>query len=614
MKTSLFLRKELLLSLILGFVGVFGLRQHTAFAATSPSLGVAAPYSVLAGSNVTNTGATTISGNVGISPGFGAAPHYTGFGTVTLGGIIDDANASSLAAQGAKDTAFGDLASQGCDTTYAGTKELAGVTLIPGVYCADSFHLSSGTLTLSGTSSDVWIFKSSSDLIITGSSALVTFSGGGLPCNVWWRVVSTATFAAGSTFVGNVLASTSITFAAGASLNGRALASTAEVTFDSAAISGPTCTSPTSSSVFSTNDRTITVIKQVINDNGGTSVIGDFPLFINANPITSGQTSSYTPGLYVITENSLPTYTATFSGDCDATGHLNHNHNDLPARDDVCIITNDDIGAPVVVPPVPPIISVVKVPSPLALPDGPGPVTYTYTLHNIGTVPVTDITMIDDSCTVMAFVSGDLNADTKLDFDETWLYRCTVTLSATHTNIVVATGWANGLSTSDAASATVVVGIPVVPPLIHVTKVPNPLALIAGGGNVTYTEIVTNPGTVPLSHVTLTDDKCSPVTRISGDVNNDDLLDVSESWTYTCTTALTKNTTNTAVATGQANGFTATDFAIATVIVAVAPLLPNTGAASAGMNAMIPLVIMSVLAASLFFIMRKNTSPLSIPR
>ena len=186
-------------------------RPTAALAATSPSLGTAATYSVLAGSQVTNTGATTISGDVGISPGIGASPHYSGFGTVTLGGTLHDADATALTAQADQNAAYTALASQGCDTDYGGgTKELAGEILAPGVYCAGSFHLTSGTLTLNGSASGVYIFKSASDLIITGGgSANVVFTNGGLPCNVWWRVVSSATFDANSSLVGIIAADTS---------------------------------------------------------------------------------------------------------------------------------------------------------------------------------------------------------------------------------------------------------------------------------------------------------------------------------------------------------------------------------------------------------------------
>ncbi|HEX3099981.1 MAG TPA: ice-binding family protein [Patescibacteria group bacterium] len=218
------------------------------FAATSPSLGSADSYSILAGSEVTNVGVTSISGDVGISPGIGAAPHYSGFGTVTLGGTIHDADANALQAQADKGVAFAALLAQGCDTDYgAVTTELAGMNLIPGVYCSTSFHLSSGVLTLSGTSADVWIFKSASDIIITGGIASeVVFSGGGLACNVWWTAVSSTTFDAGSSLVGNILADTSITLAAGASLEGRALARTAAVTLSGNSITSPNCTAPSS--------------------------------------------------------------------------------------------------------------------------------------------------------------------------------------------------------------------------------------------------------------------------------------------------------------------------------------------------------------------------------
>ena len=210
--------------------------------ATSPNLGAAASYSVLAGSEVTNTGLTHVSGDVGVAPG----TSITGFGlpsTVGPPGTTHFNDLSANDAQAANNLAYVALTAQTCAPDLGGvTKELAGEILAPGVYCATSFHLTSGTLTLNGGPSDVWIFKSASDLVITGgSSAKVVFTGGGVPCNVWWRVVSTATFDANSSLVGNILADTSITFASGASLNGRALARTAAVTLASNNITGPTC-------------------------------------------------------------------------------------------------------------------------------------------------------------------------------------------------------------------------------------------------------------------------------------------------------------------------------------------------------------------------------------
>jgi uncharacterized repeat protein (TIGR01451 family) len=326
---------------------------------------------------------------------------------------------------------------------------------------------------------------------------------------------------------------------------------------------------------------TINVVKIVVNDNNGNKTVADFPLFVNGTLVVSGVTNTFpAPATYTVTETSNANYTQAFSGDCSSTGVINL----ATGNSKFCIITNNDI-APIGIPggsgntvyasTVPPIIDLVKIPDPLALPDGPGLVNYSYTLRNIGTVPVSNITMVGDSCSPIKLASGDINSDAKLDVNETWVYRCATTLTETHTNTVVATGWANSLSATDIASATVVVGLPVVAPLIHITKIPSPLALFNGPGMVTYTKKITNPGTVALSNVVVSDDKCSPVQYVSGDANDDDKLDPSETWTYTCRHNIDQTTTNVATASGEANGLIARDLAFATVVVSNA--IPVTG-------------------------------------
>jgi hypothetical protein len=230
--------------------------------------------------------------------------------------------------------------------------------------------------------------------------------------------------------------------------------------------------------------------------------------------------------------------------------------------------------------PVPPLINVIKIPTPLDLPIGPGSVTYDYTVTNIGIVAMSDVTITDNKCSSIGFVSGDINGDSKLDVSEVWKYRCTTTLAETTTNTVTVTGKAYDFTAMDVAVATVVVGVPFPPPLIQLVKKPNVFVLPAGGGMVTYTYTVTNPGTEPLSNVTITDDKCTGLPgRVSGhpgDINNNDLLESSETWSFTCQSNITQTTTNTGVAQGAANGLTATDFALATVVVNP-PKLPSTG-------------------------------------
>jgi hypothetical protein len=231
----------------MGFA-VFVLISAPASAQVAPTLLTAGTYSIIAGSQVTNTGATTsVSGDVGISPGAGAVgANHPGLLPIMVGGTIHDKDAPAAQAQFDASAAWTQLdLLNACTVTYppAVPKELAGLSLVPGVYCAAmGFRLTGGTLTLTGLASDTWVFKSGVDLIITGGAAAKVVSPS---CDVWWRVVSTATLDAGSSFKGNILALTSVTLAAGASLSGRAFAQTAEVTLSSNAISACNILAPT---------------------------------------------------------------------------------------------------------------------------------------------------------------------------------------------------------------------------------------------------------------------------------------------------------------------------------------------------------------------------------
>jgi len=551
------------------FLGFGLLWSSAALAASVPPLGTAASFSVLGAAAMSSTDSpTTISGDLGLSPG--ATTSKTGTWIHTGGSEYFGTGGVSASAQTAALGAFGNLAGQTTNGGW-GTDPWAP---LPGVWTVALDTTFSGTITLNGGYDDVWVFQVGQDMTFTGS---VVLAGNAQACHVFWQIGRSATIGSGSNFVGTLIAHDNISSESGATINGRLISLTGTflaMNGTASSITGPTCAAAPSQGSHVGN---INVVKIVINDNGGTKTVADFPLFVNSTPVVSGVTNVFPApaAAYTVTETSNPNYTRTFSGDCDVNGQLNLS----PGFNKFCIITNNDIGV-VIVPLVPPLIDVVKVPSPLALPNGPGLVQYTYTLRNIGTVPVTNVTMVDDTCSPAALISGDTNGDAKLDVNETWIYTCSATLAVTHTNTVVATGWANGISAVDIANATVVVGVPVVPPLIHVTKIPSPLTLPAGGGWVTYTKRITNPGTVALSNIQLTDDKCVPIKYISGDTNGDLKLDPTETWVYTCRTNLTKTTTNTAIATGEANGLTARDFAIATVVVANAiPTLPNTGLA-----------------------------------
>lgn len=210
---------------------------QTAYAAgpTTVGLGTAAPFAVLAGSTVTNTGATTITGDLGVSPGSAV----TGFPPGTVNGTTHTADAVALQAQADLVTAYNDAAGRTPVTAVA--TELGGTTLTAGVYGNDTLGLT-GTLTLdaAGDPSSVFIFKAASTLI-TASNSNVALINGASACKVFWQVGSSATLGTGTKFVGNILALTSIALQTGATLDGRALARNAAVTLDTNVITTAGC-------------------------------------------------------------------------------------------------------------------------------------------------------------------------------------------------------------------------------------------------------------------------------------------------------------------------------------------------------------------------------------
>ena len=200
-------------------------------------LGTTAPFAVLAGSDITNTGPSTISGDIGVDPG--AA--ITGFPPGTVNGTTHAADAVALQAQSDLTTAYTDAANR-TPVTAEANPDLTGLTLAPGTYSAGAMGLS-GTVTLDGQGDPnaVFIFQAASTLI-TGSSSKVALIGGAQPCNVFWQVTSSATLGTNSTFVGTVMALASATVQTGATVQGRILARNGGVTLDDNTITVPACT------------------------------------------------------------------------------------------------------------------------------------------------------------------------------------------------------------------------------------------------------------------------------------------------------------------------------------------------------------------------------------
>ena len=208
----------------------------SAQAADAPvGLGTARSFSVLAGSTVTNTGLTTMFGDLGLSPG----SSVTGAPIVVGSQHINDAVAGD--AQNSLTTAYNDAAGRP-SANSAGT-DLSGQSFTPGVYDASSqllFSAGDVTLNAQGDPNAVFIFKVGSS-ITTGSATRVLFVNGAQPCNVFWQVGASVTLGTNSTFAGTVMALTTITAQTGAKLDGRLLARNGAVNLDTNTITTSAC-------------------------------------------------------------------------------------------------------------------------------------------------------------------------------------------------------------------------------------------------------------------------------------------------------------------------------------------------------------------------------------
>jgi hypothetical protein len=277
------------------------------------SLGTAQSFGVLGGSTITNTGASVVNGNVGVSPGSAVTGFPPG---VVVGGAIHSNDAVAMQAQVDLTTAYNDIAATPCTADLTG-QDLGGLTLTPGVYCFSTSAQLTGTLTLDslGNPNPLFLFKIGSTLTTASGSRVNAIIPGGSCNKVFWQIGSSTTLGTATSFAGDILTLSSITLTTGASSSGRLLARNGAVTLDTNAVNScPLAICP----VITVNPATLpngsvgTPYNQLLSATGGTA------------PYTFSLSSgSLPPGLLLNggtgTIAGTPTTAGTFSFSITAT-------------------------------------------------------------------------------------------------------------------------------------------------------------------------------------------------------------------------------------------------------------------------------------------------------
>ncbi len=204
--------------------------------------------------------------------------------------------------------------------------------------------------------------------------------------------------------------------------------------------------------------------------------------------------------------------------------------------------------------------------------DPPATVTSSYTVTNTGNTPLSSVNVTDDKCATVLPVPatgtnvGDLNGDSLLDLDEVWKFTCDHQIVAASsitragqviTNTATAAGTDPvGTRVTDTAADDVAVFNPAISIVKQVNGVDT--ATITPGGAANYTYDVTNTGNTPLQNVSLEDTTvppsppaCAPQLRgPDGPGDNDDILDVGETWHFTCSNNPEEDVVDTATVSG----------------------------------------------------------------
>ncbi|KAF8968021.1 antifreeze protein [Flammula alnicola] len=229
-------------------LGLMTLTSCLALGPPAVALGAAGNFIILAKSGVSTVPPSTIIGNLGLSPA--ASPFFTGFsiirsasgtsasstqvvGSLQAADFTSPTPSTLTTSESAMITAFNDAAGRlnptaiglGADA-FVDKGTIGGLTFTPGIYKWTSNVNMPTSITISGSSTDTWIFQVAGTLTVASGKA-ITLSGGALAKNIVWVVSGAVTIGSGAVFKGVVLGATSVALNTGAILQGRILAQTA---------------------------------------------------------------------------------------------------------------------------------------------------------------------------------------------------------------------------------------------------------------------------------------------------------------------------------------------------------------------------------------------------
>jgi uncharacterized repeat protein (TIGR01451 family) len=203
-----------------------------------------------------------------------------------------------------------------------------------------------------------------------------------------------------------------------------------------------------------------------------------------------------------------------------------------------------------------PRIAITKIPGVMQAHEGDA-INYTYIVTNRGNVPLSNVSVTDDMIENVTYQSGDTNGDGRLGTHETWVFTAIYNVTAEDPSPLVNTAAAAG---TYAGAGTVITwttaSVDILRPTIAITKTADQ-AQAHDGDTITYTYTITNPGGMPISAISVTDNMTNDVTYQSGDTNEDEILDGNETWVFTATYNVTVEDPSPLVNTATVSGIDA---------------------------------------------------------